>query len=281
MSSNNHDLAAVLVRLEKLETLNRRMRLVLCIAGVLVGATFVMGQDASKNRIVEAERLVLRDESGKRRIELAGTAKETIGPSLKIYDEEGRIVVWLRGSETGSFVGPALSFHGKHRGKLQKRLGTLPEEALAASETLISLGFDGEETPNLYLQSKGEKTHVSIKALDSFADVSVEKRSGDSASLSVLANSEPGGVVSVRGQRSPFDAKKQISLEDLLRYGSASLSLSKDGSGVLEITDTNGSSRVVLGTTELVGTRTEEKTIRPPSSIVLFDKDGNVIWSAP
>jgi hypothetical protein len=40
-------------------------------------------------------------------------------------------------------------------------------------------------------------------------------------------------------------------------------------------------SEAVLGRTELTQTRTGGTEIRPAASLVLFDKDGKVTWSAP
>jgi len=43
----------------------------------------------------------------------------------------------------------------------------------------------------------------------------------------------------------------------------------------------SGDTRAIIGTTELKNNRTGSTEIRAPSSLVLFDEDGDVVWSAP
>jgi hypothetical protein len=54
-----------------------------------------------------------------------------------------------------------------------------------------------------------------------------------------------------------------------------------DGNPSLELSDKAGVSRAVLGATSLNTIKTGEVTTRPESSLVLFDKDGKVMWIAP
>ena len=54
-----------------------------------------------------------------------------------------------------------------------------------------------------------------------------------------------------------------------------------DSGPYLELYDKNGNFRCTLGATELKQTRTGVVEKRPPSSLVLFDERGNVIWQAP
>jgi len=49
----------------------------------------------------------------------------------------------------------------------------------------------------------------------------------------------------------------------------------------LSLLDKKGDTRAVLGRTTLDNTRTGSTEIRAPSSLVLFDEEGNVVWSAP
>jgi len=43
----------------------------------------------------------------------------------------------------------------------------------------------------------------------------------------------------------------------------------------------SGDERAILGTTDLKNNRTGSTEIRAPASLVLFDEEGNVVWSAP
>jgi len=62
---------------------------------------------------------------------------------------------------------------------------------------------------------------------------------------------------------------------------SATLGFTPEGSPRLALSDRNGKLRAVLGATSLETIRTAEVTMRPESSLVLFDKDGKVMWQAP
>ena len=77
---------------------------------------------------------------------------------------------------------------------------------------------------------------------------------------------------------------------DATAIPSLTLTGSKDFSGidlkiptegpVLKINDEN-LARAVLGTVRLSNNRTGSTEIRAPSSLVLFDEEGKVVWSAP
>jgi len=59
------------------------------------------------------------------------------------------------------------------------------------------------------------------------------------------------------------------------------LSFSNEGIPKIELLDQDNKIRAVLGTTELKNTSTGSTEIRAPSSLVLFDEEGKVAWSAP
>jgi len=59
------------------------------------------------------------------------------------------------------------------------------------------------------------------------------------------------------------------------------LGLTGEGSPELRLVDQKNRIRAVLGTTRLTHPDTGSTEIRAPSSLVLFDEDGNVVWSAP
>ena len=85
MTTQTPDLQAVVERLEKVETQNRRLKLMGALVLALAGAALLMGQ-AQPNRRVEAEMFVLKDANGKVRAELGMAAH---GPVLALYDEDG------------------------------------------------------------------------------------------------------------------------------------------------------------------------------------------------
>ena len=61
----------------------------------------------------------------------------------------------------------------------------------------------------------------------------------------------------------------------------ATLGLTPEGLPTLTLYDKDGTIRAELGSISLVTTRTGGVEQRPESSLVLFDKAGKVIWSAP
>jgi len=58
------------------------------------------------------------------------------------------------------------------------------------------------------------------------------------------------------------------------------LGFSADGNPSLTLLDQDSNTRAVLGTTQLKHPDTGSTEIRAVSSLVLFDEDGKVVWSA-
>ena len=75
-------------------------------------------------------------------------------------------------------------------------------------------------------------------------------------------------------------ARHYLSLSDQNGKDRAVLSAGTSGPS-LALRDENQKARAVLGHTELEATVTGAVEQRPASSLVLFDKDGKVIWKAP
>lgn len=88
-------------------------------------------------------------------------------------------------------------------------------------------------------------------------------------------------------QESSTGPAASLSLDSLgfwqsqLRPGNfISLALSDNGP-MLRLVDEDGTLRAALGTTELKHSNTGSTEIRATSSLVLFNEEGNVVWSAP
>jgi len=93
-------------------------------------------------------------------------------------------------------------------------------------------------------------------------------------------------AVVLMGQAAPRKVTKVIEAEEfILRDGTgkvrARLGSAADGSPGLELLDEKENARAVLGHSALEYMRTNTIVQRPASSLVLFDKDGNVMWKAP
>ena len=72
-----------------------------------------------------------------------------------------------------------------------------------------------------------------------------------------------------------------LSRDGILLLESHGTSLKFDPVLGLSLHDSEGNLRVALGTTRLEHANTGSTEIRAPSSLVLFDEDGKVVWSAP
>lgn len=84
MSEQTSELSRILARLERVEGQNRRLKQLLLITLLLIGAVFLMGQTRS-NRIVEAEKFVLKDAKGKERAKLEMDGDK---PTLSLLSDE-------------------------------------------------------------------------------------------------------------------------------------------------------------------------------------------------
>lgn len=72
-----------------------------------------------------------------------------------------------------------------------------------------------------------------------------------------------------------------LTLMDSRMKDRAVLGLWEDGEPYLTLLDTNGQARATLGSTDLKDPLSGSRERRPCSSLVLFDENGKIIWSAP
>ena len=75
-------------RLDRLERENRRLKRVGFLVAIGIAAAVLMGQARTAGRVVEAEKFLLRDPSGKPRAQLAVRADGTSG--LALYARDGK-----------------------------------------------------------------------------------------------------------------------------------------------------------------------------------------------
>ena len=69
--------------------------------------------------------------------------------------------------------------------------------------------------------------------------------------------------------------------EEKRSAGTVLIAVGEDGNPAINLEDQNGNTRAVLGAVELESNANGASEKRPPSSLVLFDRDGKVISSAP
>jgi hypothetical protein len=76
------------------------------------------------------------------------------------------------------------------------------------------------------------------------------------------------------------DGNPNFFLHDKSEKGGIVLAIDPNGSSV-RVLDENGNSRAVLGSTDLKKTRSGYVEKRPLSSLVLLDKNKDVVWKSP
>ncbi len=130
----------------------------------------------------------------------------------------------------------------------------------------------------LALYDGAERQRVSLAALSLAVPFGVEHTGSEAnAQLKFLDSAgNPRAGLSLHSDGGPW-----LDFQDATGMIRASLNLMDDSSPSLRLWDKKGTSRAVLGTTSLRTVKTAEVRMRPESSVVLFDKDGTVIWQAP
>ena len=261
-------------RLDRLEGEVRRWRRAGPLLLAVVGALAVMGQALPKIRVVEAEKLILRDPDGKVRVILgsewprldvsAPPALNMVLPKsgvygLHIYSSDGKYKAGLTEAAPAG-TGAQLELHdGGTPSSVYVTVGagaaavnlTATEESKATAERADSewaKKFNAAKTPQ-------ERERLILG----------RPFEGVSAALSAF----PKGTSSLSLERSSHGAR-----------GGINVYLLKDQASIW-LSDERGTGRAVLGGTTLENKTTGVAEQRPASSLVLFDKDGKVIWKAP
>ncbi len=255
-------------RLDRLERENRRLKIAgafLVLALVAVGA---MGQMIPRavSKVVEAERFVLRDATGKI-MAILGTEPGVPAPKLFLYDQNGKTRAMLSVLADGT---PGLALfdqNGKGRAGLLLLASGAPGLGLhdqnGKNRLLLSVGAD--DTPGLALLDQNGKERARLTVVpDGSPSLGLFDQSGKvRAALGVLADGSPG-----------------LSLADLNDKERIGLRVGTNGPSLV-LRDENLNNRAVLGHTALEATATGTVEQRPASSLVLSDRDGKVIWKVP
>ncbi len=220
------------------------------------------------------------------------TAKVIRAERFEVVSKDGKIRAVL-GETTPSFLSPHLE-----RSKELKYSGVLVGLWILDEEEKIRTGLyteshalvGGAGDPHLWLiGAGGANSDFTANNIDLFAP----HKSEDTWTIPYIFGTGPSiHLFGARGRSVYVDAGENPGIErdgPSLQFGGvfendqwyyASLSLKANGPS-LELRDQTGKPRAVLGSTELEVTRTGATEKQPPSSLVLFDKDGKVIWQAP
>ncbi len=278
-------------RLDRLERENRWFRRMGAVVLVGITALVLMGQ-AQPNKVakvVEAEKFVLRNgESGKVLAELKGESKSGY-VGLDLYDFPGYKRAEFRVS---SLWGPALILKAED-GDVVASLGYSTDgDGLTLSNSLTSnkafLGSNGElslygDYTSINLFGPKGKQRVRLKGGKDIGSLSLHGPKSkahlvawkDTAQLSLDSDTRTEEELTRLFDR---DVAKYIALMN--KSGISLVTTSREGSQI-ELRDPNGKSRAVLGSASLETTHTGAVTKRAESSLVLFDKQGKVLWKAP
>jgi hypothetical protein len=253
---------------ERLDRLERELRwwrrggLAACLALI---ALATMGQGLQTTRIVEAEKFVLKDNKGKVRAVL-GNEHQGVPATpdylsiagqygLHFYDADGRYRAAMR------------EFGDAESWQLELQAKDTPSAAyLTVGDGIAALSLRGTEQNREAAERESAEWNKKFNA----AKTPEEREKllygppfdGVEANLSAF----PKGTSSLKVRHGLGGG-----LDFYLHQRQPSL----------RITDEKGISRAVMGYIELERQPADVIEKRPPSSIVLFNKDGGVIWKAP
>lgn len=241
----------VLTRIDKLERENRRLKRGGLVVLLLTGTFVLMGQ-APSNKIIEAEKLILRSGShtyAELGIDSSGT------PALSFFDDSGkRVAEYRRGGASIFGKDGAWSHWTEDQFVIEGREGHIDLAPIQLSITdtknglgLISLGMhaswkhEGVVEPEMYFTGNNGRGFTHLSAIEGL-------------------HLEPGMF---HGQVLP----------------GGFVDISADGPSI-EVEDQRGF-KSTIGNVKLTVERSGQERSTSASSIVLFAKDGKVIWSAP
>lgn len=251
-------------RLDRLERELRRWRLTALFSGLLLGTLVLMGQAPANRRVVEAEKFVLRNLDGKVRAVLGAEM-----PGSAPLSAQTR---WF-----GQYGLHLYGLDGTYRAGLRED-GEAWELVLSAKASPTSahlLVADGLAFLNLYAteQTREVNDRENAEWAKKFnAAKAPEER------MKLLLGRKFNGIQS--GLSAFPRGTSSLTLKHGLG-GGLELYLLQQRQPTLYISDEKGTNRVALGHTKLEYPATGVVEERPPSSLVLFDKDGKVIWKAP
>jgi len=146
------------------------------------------------------------------------------------------------------------------------------------------LGITPESQVGLYLLDSlgNSRTQISTEA-DGGGNIAIRDKTGIAAFAVAALEGEKSSVPVMTFIRDEYFATLGASGISFSKSFNAHISISvqKDAGPSLSLKDNLGKIRAVLGTTNLKHPDTGSTEIRAPSSLVLFDEEGSVVWSAP
>ena len=276
MTSQETTLEEIHERLIKLEGQNRRLKQMGAVALIVAASLLVMGQ-ALPTKTVEANEFILKDTSGNVRARLAVDEKKSAAV-FALFDNEGRHSMEV---ESGSFGTGATMRLSDEQGKTRVYLSA--NDILGGVLSLLNKG--GAPGTVLYTNRAKFDTvtakTVTTPALflnrnhDPHSPADLER----SAGLLFVGedNTVTLGLLDEDGKKSHFLGPKHLSFIGSETTPETITTFSRDG---VYVTDNQGFA-AQIGAAELINPRTGETRKTSAASIVLFDKNKNVLWKAP
>lgn len=265
----NSQINTLIQRLDRLEQKNRFWKRVALLFLVIMVPAILMGQALPNRRVVEAEKFILKDTDGRVRGVL-GAESPGLPPKGLAISIIGQYGLHLYASD-GSHGVSLAELHGGGGWQLALRGKDTPSYAiLAGMDGLAFLQLAATE------QTREAEEHEHEEWREKFnAATTPEERKR-------LFFTKPFHGVTAEFSTS----SKGLSSLELVR-GSSLHSRGGmkfyllEGQPTLRLMDEKGTARAVLGHTKLERKATEVVEQRPTSSLVLFDKNGKVIWQVP
>lgn len=272
--------AALVNRVERLERQNRRFRaaglagLGALVLAVLMGQSKPATQPAEKT--IRAERFVVVDAEGKtcavfgherwRESDLIGEYEQACG--LFIRNPHEGIVNAVSVALVKDI--PRLELFGlapEGRSSCQVVLSDEPTFQMGGKGGMVGLDNPKTVGPQLWMTSfQGQKktTRTNLNEL-----------------LLGYIDQDNFGLRLSRNIELPKSEEREKYYKALGRRGALELRVSRDGRAGLHLFDEKGNTRTAIGSTVLIQPKTGVEENRPPSSIVLFDTEGKVMWQVP
>ena len=267
MAHDTLEIGVIVERLEKIEKQNRRFKQMGLGLVLVVGSQLLIGQaqpqstqrtpPPSSTRVLEAEKLILRDPQGRIRVEIDASLPT---PGVRLIAEDGTAMAEFLAKADGTVM--------RLSGPGGKSMGIFLATADGPQFALINPDSKGGATlrvtatgPSLALTNPNGKVVANFLA---------------SASRSSLVLSDPD-LKRVAGLVIDDDGPT-LALSEEGNFG-AQLALTSDGPS-LHFTDPNGFAST-LGVNHLVTPTTGESHRTSVASLIFFDNKQNVIWTAP
>ncbi len=187
---------ALTERVARLEQLNRRLLGGLALATLGAAVLLSLGFMPGKEKLIEAERLILRDANGHRRVECHAGPK---GPALTFFDADGTQRLRLQTEDDGAST---LSLHQpSEQARRDVTLKVAPDgwsllsfaDAKQQERLAVGLGYDGE--PRLRMYTRDGKARASLGS-DMSGRVDCVLHDANGTERAVI-RSAPGGTPSI------------------------------------------------------------------------------------